>query len=82
MPELQEGESALFRGDWVNDPRWGMQFRAEQTVPIAPQTEEGIINYLSSGIVKGIGPRTAEKIVEHLGENTVDILDNDPGRIY
>ena len=82
MPELQEGESALFSGDWVNDPRWGMQFRAEQTVPIAPQTEEGIINYLSSGIVKGIGPRTAEKIVEHFGENTVDILDNDPQRIY
>ncbi|MCY4072863.1 MAG: ATP-dependent RecD-like DNA helicase [Chloroflexi bacterium] len=82
MPALQEGESAQFSGAWVNDDRYGFQFRAEQTIPIAPHTAKGVISYLSSGIVKGIGPRTAEKIVRHFGEKTVEILDTDPRRIH
>ena len=82
MPALQEGESAQFSGAWVNDERYGFQFRAEQTIPIAPHTAKGLINYLSSGIVKGIGPRTAEKIVNHFGEKAVEILDTDPQRIH
>ena len=82
MPELNEGESAEFTGEWVTDPKYGRQFRAQQAIPVAPSTAQGIINYLSSGIVKGIGPRTAEKIVEHLGDNTVAILDAEPERVY
>lgn len=82
MPNLQEGESAQFSGAWVNDDRYGFQFRAEQTIPIAPHTAKGVISYLSSGIVKGIGPRTAEKIVNHFGQKTVEILDTDPQRIH
>ncbi len=82
MPALQEGESAQFKGEWVEDARYGRQFRAQQVMPIAPQTEKGIINYLSSGIVRGIGPRTAEKIVDHFGSKTVQILDEEPGRIH
>ncbi len=82
MPALQEGESAQFSGAWVNDERYGFQFRAEQTMPIAPHTAKGVISYLSSGIVKGIGPRTAEKIVKHFGEKTIEILDTDPQRIH
>ena len=82
MPELREGESAQFKGQWVNDQRYGMQFRAEQTIPVAPQTRLGIVSYLSSGIVKGIGPRTAEKIVDHLGDETIAILDAEPHRIF
>src|SRR4051794_2332306 len=56
MPEIGVGESVQFGGDWVDDPRYGKQFRAEQVTPIMPTTESGIVNYLSSGIVKGIGP--------------------------
>ncbi len=82
MPDLREGETARFTGDWVNDPRWGMQFRAEQALPVAPQSRQGIINYLSSGIVRGIGPKTAEKIVDHFGERTISVLDDDPQRIH
>ena len=82
MPELQEGQEAQFSGEWVNDQRYGRQFRAQQALPIAPSTEEGIINYLSSGIVKGIGPRTAQKIVNCLGAKTIDILDNEPKRLH
>ena len=82
MPALNEGESAQFNGEWVNDKTYGMQFRASQTLPMPPQTEKGIVSYLSSGIVKGIGPRTAEKIVAHFGSATVDILDKAPRRIH
>lgn len=82
MPELQEGETAQFIGEWINDPRYGLQFRAQQTIPVMPQTEKGIVNYLSSGIVKGIGPRTAEKIVDYLGAETIDILDAEPNRLH
>ena len=82
LPQLNEGEEAQFRGEWVVDSRYGRQFRAEQAIPIAPSSAKGIINYLSSGIVKGIGPRTAQKIVEHLGEDTLTILDNEPERIH
>ena len=82
MPELMEGESAQFTGEWVNDQRYGLQFKAQQVIPITPHTEEGIVNYLSSGIVRGIGPRTAEKIYDAFGSKTIEILDNEPGRIH
>ena len=82
MPAMNEGESAQFIGEWVNDQRYGLQFRAEQAIPVAPNTAKGIISYLSSGIVRGIGPRTAEKIVNHLGERTITILDVEPERVY
>ena len=82
MPPLNEGEDAQFIGEWVNDSRYGRQFRAERTIPRPPQTTKGIINYLSSGIVKGIGPRTAEKIVNHLGADAIAILDSQPERIH
>ena len=82
MPQLNEGEAAEFTGEWVTDPKYGRQFRAQQAIPVPPNTIQGIINYLSSGIVKGIGPRTAEKIVKHLGADTVAILDAEPERIY
>ena len=82
MPQLNEGESAEFTGEWVTDPKYGLQFRAQQAIPAPPSTTEGIVSYLSSGIVKGIGPRTAEKIVEHLGEDAIAILDSEPQRLY
>jgi exodeoxyribonuclease V alpha subunit len=81
MPELAPGENAEFSGAWINDPRYGMQFRAEMVRPVVPATSEGIINYLSSGIVKGIGPVTAKRIVDHFGDQTLTILDRQPERI-
>lgn len=82
MPQLVEGESAQFIGEWISDPRYGLQLRAQQVIPIAPSNEEGIVAYLSSGIVRGIGPRTAEKIYDHFGDATIDVLDQEPDRIH
>ncbi len=82
MPPLGEGESAQFIGEWVTHPEYGLQFQAQQAIPMPPQTEKGIINFLSSGIVKGIGPATAKRIVKQLGERAIEILDAEPQRIY
>ena len=82
MPPLGEGENAQFIGEWVTHHEYGLQFQAQQAIPLPPQTTKGIINFLSSGIVKGIGPATATRIVTALGERTIEILDSDPKRIY
>ncbi|MFN8531486.1 MAG: ATP-dependent RecD-like DNA helicase [Anaerolineae bacterium] len=81
MPELSAGENAQFTGSWIDDARYGRQFRAETTIPLPPSTADGIVNFLSSGIVRGIGVKTAERIVNHFGTRTLDILDNAPERL-
>ena len=82
MPQLGEGENVQFIGDWVTHPQYGLQFQAQQAIPLPPQTTKGIVNYLSSGIIKGIGPATAQKIVNAFGERTIEILDEEPQRIH
>ncbi len=82
MPELNPGEAVEFGGDWTENPRYGMQFRAEQVTPIVPTSDQGLTQYLSSGIVRGIGPRTAERIVEHFGADTLHVLNHEPDRLY
>ncbi|MDL1901443.1 ATP-dependent RecD-like DNA helicase [Anaerolineae bacterium CFX9] len=81
LPELKIGETARFTGQWVEHMEYGRQFKADHAVPILPTTKDGIINYLSSGIVSGLGPKTAEKIVAHFGKDTLHILDNHPERL-
>ncbi|MES1172344.1 MAG: ATP-dependent RecD-like DNA helicase [Bacteroidota bacterium] len=63
------------------NPRFGPQFRVAGYTEIAPATVEGIRRYLGSGLVKGIGPEFAARIVERFGIQTLEILDRDPGRI-
>ena len=82
MPDFSEGETAEFRGSWNIHQRYGMRFNAEQAILALPKTEEEIIKYLSGGQFKGIGPGTAERIVAHFGEATIDVLDEAPERLY
>lgn len=81
MPELGDGESVEFTGEWIEDARYGMQMRVATVTPIMPDSLEGIRRYLSSGIVKGIGKKTAEKIVDHFGLKTLEILNREPHRL-
>ncbi len=81
LPELSPGEAAEFTGSWREDPKYGLQFRAHNVHPIQPTSERGITRYLSE-IVKGIGPRTAEKIVDHFGTETLDVLTRQPERVH
>ena len=82
MLSFREGESVQFTGKWENNKRYGRQFKAHKAIAPLPRTEADIIHYLGSEHVKGIGPNTAKKIVERFGEATIEILDEEPKRVY
>ncbi len=81
LPEVAPGESLQIEGVWQTHPSYGRQFRAENVRRITPATVEGIRRYLGSGLIKGIGPRSAERIVNHFGLETLNVLDHDPDRL-
>jgi exodeoxyribonuclease V alpha subunit len=77
IPFLSEGQDLKLQGQWVVHPQFGKQFKVEGCEEVLPSTAAGIEKYLASGVISGIGPVTARKIVEKFGEKTLDILDND-----
>ncbi len=74
MPVLNEGETVKVNGDWITHPEYGEQFKVMAYEKIMPHTVESIEKYLASGIVKGVGPSTAKKIVGRFGEQALDII--------
>lgn len=76
------GEILTMTGEWQEHPRFGMQFKIETCSSAAPSTVSGIEKYLGSGLIKGVGPATAERIVEAFGAKTLDVLDNQPERLH
>ncbi len=68
-------------GRWTTHPSYGDQFSAESFERRLPETARGIADYLGSGLIKGIGPRLAVKIAEKFGEETFDVLQNDPAQL-
>ena len=78
LPFLTEGDEAVFYGEYAVHPSYGEQFKAESFERKAPQNSAAILRYLSSGAIKGIGPATAQKIVEKFGADTLDIIQNKP----
>ncbi|NLF77762.1 MAG: ATP-dependent RecD-like DNA helicase, partial [Chloroflexi bacterium] len=81
MPEVQPGESVRLEGEWTSHPKFGRQFRADTVTQVRPASVEAIKRYLGSGMIKGVGPVTAKRIVEHFGAETLDILDRTPRRV-
>ncbi|MEU7028782.1 ATP-dependent RecD-like DNA helicase [Streptomyces sp. NPDC046275] len=77
----QPGESLRMEGRWGSHPQYGRQFTVENCTTVLPATVQGIRRYLGSGLVKGIGPRIAERIVDHFGTDTLDVIESDPGRL-
>jgi exodeoxyribonuclease V alpha subunit len=75
------GEALELTGWWLNNPQYGWQFKVETYRSVLPATAQGIKKYLGSGLIKGIGPKTAERIVAHFDTTTLDILENEPGRL-
>jgi exodeoxyribonuclease V alpha subunit len=82
LPELQPGELLRLTGEWTSNPKYGRQFKAHTAIQITPTTLEGVMRYLSSGLIKGVGAKTATKIVRMFGSDTLDVLDNSPRRLY
>ncbi len=81
LPELTPGEHVRLRGRWVNHPKHGMQFEVELCEQMLPASVDGIRRYLGSGLIKGIGPRLAERIVTQFGIDTLEIIENHPERL-
>lgn len=75
---VNEGETLRLSGEWKQHPRFGKQFQIETYEFVHPDTEQGIERYLGSGLIKGIGPVTAERIVAKFGRKTLDVIDNNP----
>lgn len=82
MPGLQAGENVKCEGVWKMHPSHGRQFEVSGYVVEAPSDILGIQKYLESGLVKGIGPTYARKIVEKFGADTLEIIDKNPSRLY
>ena len=81
LPEVQPGERLRLEGDWTTHPRYGRQFRAERCEQILPATAEGIRRYLGSGLIRGVGPVTAARIVDRFGVDTLRVLEEEPERL-
>ena len=81
LPSVSAGEWVTAEGRWVQDREFGLQFRAEMLNATAPTTKEGIEKYLGSGMVKGIGPVYAKKLVEKFGEKIFDIIETESARL-
>jgi len=81
LPSVSAGEWVTAQGRWVQDREFGLQFRAEMLTSTAPTTKEGIEKYLGSGMVKGIGPVYAKKLVQKFGEGIFDIIENYSARL-
>ncbi len=81
IPCAAPGEELIVTGEWKHHPVHGAQIQAEVVERYMPHTETAILNYLSSGVVKGVGPATAQMLVSRFGEETLDILELEPERM-
>ena len=81
IPMPAVGESLMVTGRWTSHASYGRQFEAEFLERLLPRTSQEILNYLSGRIIKGIGPKTAARIVGTFGDSTLDIMEREPQRL-
>ncbi|HOR18326.1 MAG TPA: ATP-dependent RecD-like DNA helicase [Brevefilum sp.] len=81
FPELSPGEHIRVEGDYTTHPKHGLQFKGTKCEKLLPITEVGIERYLGSGLIKGIGPQLAKRIVSNFKREALEIIESDPGRL-
>lgn len=81
VPGVHAGEEIQAEGSWVNHPKFGRQFEAATCTTSLPTSIQGIQKYLASGLIKGIGPAYAEKLVKKFGVQVIDIINDNPERL-
>ncbi|MCY4403174.1 MAG: AAA family ATPase [Candidatus Poribacteria bacterium] len=81
LVSVTPGESLLLSGEWVNNPKYGTQFQIEKYETILPASLHGIRKYLGSGLINGIGPKMADRIVDHFGMDTIDVIEQEPEKL-
>ena len=75
------GATMDFHGQWVNHPTYGRQFKAQRTEEQKPASAHALEKYLGSGLIKGVGPKTAKRIVKHFGKDTLAVFEQDIDRL-
>ncbi len=78
---LFEGEEVLLEGEFVKNKKFGEQFSFTKLDALRPKSLASIVKYLASGLIRGVGPVTAQSIVEHFGEDTLDVLEYAPAKL-
>lgn len=78
MPMIGEGDNVELYGRWIHNPKYGRQFSVERYEKTLPADTASILRYLASGTIKGIGPKTAQRIIDKFGEDTFDVIENHP----
>lgn len=78
MPYVADGDQLTVWGEWKHNPKYGRQFCVTQYEKSLPANAVAILRYLSSGAIKGVGKKTAQKIVDEFGDETLDVLENHP----
>lgn len=81
IPNVGVGEELRLTGQWITHPSYGEQFTAEAFERTLPTSVRGIADYLASGLIRGIGPKLAQKLAEKFGEETFDVLADEPERL-
>lgn len=81
LPQVTQGEQVILEGSWTDHPNFGRQFKAERAQRQMPSEKQGIYRYLASGVIKGIGPKLAERLVKEFGEETFSVLESQPERL-
>ncbi|HER24535.1 MAG TPA: ATP-dependent RecD-like DNA helicase [Candidatus Atribacteria bacterium] len=81
MASVNTGENCELKGEWINNPKYGWQFSFSDYKLILPTSLLGLKRYLSSGLIKGVGPATADRIIKQFGNNTLEILEHDLRRL-
>ncbi len=82
LPNLQDGARVTLNGSWQFNPKYGRQFEVKECQTDLPSSMDGIEKYLSSGMIKGIGPKFAQRLVRKFGEKTLEIIDKDPDQLF
>src|SRR5215213_4078488 len=78
---IQPGENLRLAGEWIDDPKYGRQFKVSSYATVAPSTVGGIEKYLGSGLIRGIGKVMASRLVKAFGKETLDVIENHPERL-
>ena len=81
LPGVHVGELLSVEGEWEKDPKYGRQLHVTSFAQRLPASKEGIARYLGSGLIKNVGPKKAQRIVDHFGEQTLAIIEQQPERL-
>lgn len=81
LGDIRPGERLRLRGRLEHHPRHGARFRVDAFAPVLPETRDGLARYLGSGLVSGVGEALARRIVDRFGDETLEVIDRDSGRL-